>query len=389
MLIINIAAFIIYLIVAHFIVTILPKPSTTKDVLLAITNSLFVIPIFFYVDQKIQLEGLATLVGIIMISYFAASLLQRKSYYFYIAILAPIVILVLSKLNALPGFLGLSYLAFRLSYLVFEIKSERIEFPSFVRYAHYAVFPPIFLIGPISPYQLYSESLDQPRRELTPLIRSLSRIGIGIIKIGLLAVVFKTMDFKSLWFDQYEHDIADFFISCICTYLHLYLNFSGACDIIIGVCGILNIRIKENFNNPLLAQNIAEFWKRFHITLSDFMKTLVFIPGQLTLTRMLGNRCSIPITIFMLVVTFVLIGLWHGIGLNFLILGLLHSLGMSVFYLYALVFLRFPKSIQRILKSKPAKLLSISVTFLFVSFTSLFIMNDWQSIQHILLVFNW
>lgn len=381
-------ALAIYLVTAYLFLNI-PIKYSMRDIGFAGLNTAFCVYCFFYAESKIQWLPLTTCLAIVSLSY---AMLYWHSFWpqcYFIALATPILTLVLTKAGYLPAVIGLSYLTFRLSYLVYEVHTGRIAMPTLFNYYGFALFPLTFLIGPISPYRFYEKSLRSPDREITPLSRSLMRILVGMIKVFFIAQIFETMDFNRFWFDGYYHGLSDFAVACISSYIYLYLNFSGACDLIIGAAGILNIRVKENFANPLLARNIREFWSRFHITLSDFMRDIVFTPGQLWLTRLIGRRWLHIVTVFMLMVTFFLIGMWHGTGLNFIILGLLHGVGMVVFYIYAVLWKKLPIYIQKFSGGIIMKSASTLLTFSYVSFTSLFFENDWTKIKQIYSLLLW
>ncbi len=102
-----------------------------------------------------------------------------------------------------------------------------------------------------------------------------------------------------------------------CT-LYFYLNFSGYCDIAIGASKLLGFTIVENFDSPLLSTNLLLFWQRWHISLGVWCREFVFYPlSRLVKSAALGA-----------LLTFVLIGLWHGFGLHWLLFGLWHGIGV-------------------------------------------------------------
>ena len=134
--------------------------------------------------------------------------------------------------------------------------------------------------------------------------------------------------------------------------VQLYADFSGGIDIVIGGSKMLGINLKENFDSPYLSQSIKEFWRRWHIALSSWLKDYIYIPLG-------GNRCSKIRNQINVIITFVISGFWH--GMNYLLWGLLH--GLLVVY-------------GKILKTK-WKPLNIIITFLLVSILwSFFIWPD-------------
>ena len=123
--------------------------------------------------------------------------------------------------------------------------------------------------------------------------------------------------------------------------LYLYLDFSGYTDIAIGLAKSFGISVPRNFNRPYLAENISNFWKRFHISLSSWFHDYVFIR---TIFRY--RKWRKQSTVIALFITWILFGIWHGAGWNFMFLGLLQALAIYFEFLTkkwrAKVFLRIP-----------------------------------------------
>ncbi len=105
--------------------------------------------------------------------------------------------------------------------------------------------------------------------------------------------------------------------------LQLYMDFSGYSDMAIGIAEMMDIRIPENFNMPYLSENLSEFWKRWHISLSAWLTEYVYIPLG-------GNRRGTMRTRFNSVITMFVSGLWHGFSLNYLLWGFLHGVLLNI-----------------------------------------------------------
>ena len=97
-------------------------------------------------------------------------------------------------------------------------------------------------------------------------------------------------------------------------YLYLYCNFSGYCDMAIGAAGLIGIPVAENFNNPFAARNVKDFWNRWHITLSSYMRDVVFAPLSKNLVRAMGPAYANHAIALTITVVFLLVGVWHGVG---------------------------------------------------------------------------
>jgi alginate O-acetyltransferase complex protein AlgI len=121
---------------------------------------------------------------------------------------------------------------------------------------------------------------------------------------------------------------AGLWISLYAFSFQLFLDFSGYTDIAIGIGQLMGIHLPENFDRPYLQPNLAAFWRRWHITLTDWFRSYLFNP----LVRfMRGSQAGVPVWLIILLgqlVTMVSIGLWHGIQSNFVLWGLWHALGL-------------------------------------------------------------
>jgi D-alanyl-lipoteichoic acid acyltransferase DltB (MBOAT superfamily) len=130
--------------------------------------------------------------------------------------------------------------------------------------------------------------------------------------------------------------------------LQIYFDFSGYTDMALGTALILNIRLPVNFNSPYQALDIQDFWRRWHMTLSRFLRDYVYIPLG-------GNRDGRARTLFNILLTFLIGGIWHGAGWTFVAWGALHGVGMLAHRLWRAANVRMPRVLAWLL------------TFLFVN----------------------
>ena len=119
-------------------------------------------------------------------------------------------------------------------------------------------------------------------------------------------------------------------ISLLAYSAYIYLDFSGYCDIAIGTAYLIGIKTPENFNNPYNSKNLSEFWKRWHITFSTFLKLYIFKPSILLYNKVFNPKYKLIITILCYLTTFAICGLWHGDKINFVYWGLWHGIGLSI-----------------------------------------------------------
>jgi D-alanyl-lipoteichoic acid acyltransferase DltB (MBOAT superfamily) len=240
----------------------------------------------------------------------------------------------LEKRSIVEFFVGVSYMAFRLSYLVLEVRNGVVAMPSLWEHLSYACFVPTLSVGPISRYSVFRESLDKPNRRATPLGRSAMRILVGITKYLFLASMIEQLSYTGLLMDGHPHHWIDLPVAALAFFIYLYLNFSGYCDMAIGTAGLIGIQVEENFDRPFLSRNIQEFWTRWHITLTNFMRDVVFSPLSKMLVRRMGPRNAqhaIAISIF---TVFLSMGAWHGLTWNYMIYGCLHGAGVVTCHYY-------------------------------------------------------
>jgi len=125
-------------------------------------------------------------------------------------------------------------------------------------------------------------------------------------------------------------------VAMVFYYLYLYCNFSGFCDMAIGAAALIGIPVAENFDSPLLARNMRDFWNRWHITLSQYMRDVVFAPLSKTLVRAFGPARANHAIALTIIVVFLLIGIWHGVGWNYAAFGLAQALGVVTVHYYTL-----------------------------------------------------
>jgi D-alanyl-lipoteichoic acid acyltransferase DltB (MBOAT superfamily) len=328
---------------------------------------------------------------------------EREEWTFWVAFLSPIAALVVVRYTpflfdplwkAVPGilsgplagfFIGISYMAFRLSHLTLEVRHRVVPTPSYLEYVGFSLFLPTLVVGPINPYHAHQQSLNAPDRAVTPVGRACLRILIGSVKYQFLGNIFNQLSYSALLLDGHPHPPVDLFVAAVCYHLYLYANFSGFCDIAIGAAGLLGVHVKENFRNPLGARSVQDYWTRWHITLSEYMRDLVFSP----LSKFLVIRCGATnanhaIALAILVV-FLLVGIWHGVGWNYAIYGAIHAMGVGTNHYYA-VWLKKRLGKERYKaynENRWVQAVAVTATFLFVTASLFFFANDFSQMQEI------
>jgi D-alanyl-lipoteichoic acid acyltransferase DltB (MBOAT superfamily) len=235
-------------------------------------------------------------------------------------------------------FLGISYMSFRLTHMVYEIRNGTAASPTFWEFLSFAFFVPTFSIGPINPFSRFQQSLASSL-PVTPAGHALFRILVGATKYLVLANVVNQLSYQGLLLDRDPHAGVDLIVAVFAFALFLYFNFSGFCDMAIGISALLGISVMENFTDPFFSRNIQEFWNRWHITLSAWIRDLMFTPLSKALIRRFGPRSANHSIAFSIFAVFIVLGIWHGVGWNFVLFGMWHGIGLAVCHYYT-VFLK-------------------------------------------------
>ena len=228
---------------------------------------------------------------------------------------------------ALP--LAISFFTFQqIAYLVDSYRGETGEY-DFLNYALFVTFFPQLIAGPI----VHHKEMMPQFASTWNLVKNYKNIALGlfVFSIGLFKKVV-IADTFSVWatqgFDVAETlNLFEAWATSLSYTFQLYFDFSGYTDMAIGVALLFNIKLPMNFNSPYKAKNIQEFWRRWHITLSRFLRDYIYIPLG-------GNRGTSFRTYSNLITTFILGGLWHGAGWTFILWGVLHGFALAVHKLW-------------------------------------------------------
>lgn len=205
-------------------------------------------------------------------------------------------------------------------------------------------FFPYLLSGPIVRYsQLMPQFESVPGRSVD--YRNLS-LGLFLLSIGLFKKVCIADEFAQWATGAFDMPIRLNFLYAWAASLsytfQIYFDFSGYTDMAIGAALMLNIRLPINFNSPYKALDIQDFWRRWHITLSSFLRDYIYIPLG-------GNRVREGHLLLNLMITFLIGGIWHGAGWTFVIWGFLHGLATVIHRLWKMTNIKLPKAIAWLL----------------------------------------
>ncbi|PHN02842.1 MBOAT family O-acyltransferase [Flavilitoribacter nigricans] len=216
--------------------------------------------------------------------------------------------------------LGISFFTFQaISYIVDVYQHRTPVQRKLPHLALYIAFFPQLIAGPIVRYHDIAHQI-RARRMSWPLFASgVERFILGLAKKVLLANNFAPLADDIFAVAPTDLDPLSAWMGVLMYTLQIYFDFSGYSDMAIGLGRMFGFRIPENFNFPYIARSIREFWRRWHISLSQWFRDYLYIPLG-------GNRKGNGRTYFNLFVVFLLTGLWHGAAWNFLLWGLFHGL---------------------------------------------------------------
>lgn len=215
--------------------------------------------------------------------------------------------------------LGLSFITFhKISYVVdiYSGKAERVG--GFVDLATYLSLFPKLLQGPIICYHKITDELKNHDHDINDTFDGLFRFSIGLAKKVLIADVLGESTDKIFQLNFASMNCQYAWLGLLSYTFQIYFDFSGYSDMAIGLGQILGFRFQENFNRPYLSQNFTEFWRRWHMTLSNWFKEYLYIP-------MGGNRVSRGRNYLNLWTVFLISGLWHGANWTYIIWGIYHG----------------------------------------------------------------
>ncbi len=255
--------------------------------------------------------------------------------------------------------LGISFFTFtQIAYLVDSYRGFVTEY-SLLNFFLFVTFFPHLLAGPIIHHKEMMPQFDRIKNKILSyknLACGIYLVALGLCKKVIIADTF-AMYANAGFNSPHSVQFLPAWITSLSYTLQIYFDFSGYTDIAIGSALMFNITLPINFNSPYRALDIQDFWRRWHITLSRFLRDYIYIPLG-------GNKVSESRTLLNLTLTFLIGGLWHGAGWTFIFWGFLHGIAMVVHRLWQKSGLILPK------------LLAWFLTFQFVNVAWIFFRAD-------------
>ncbi|MCP4559947.1 MAG: MBOAT family protein [Bosea sp.] len=223
---------------------------------------------------------------------------------------------------------GMSYLAFRAISVMQE--AEDLENFNYIDFINYLIFFPTLLAGPIERYEPFQNDLRSPQRVDPDIaLDAAVRITRGYVKKFVFADNLAPLGIFSFGSEVQSIHPALLWLGVLAQLVLIYLDFSGYCDIMIGIARLLGFRIQENFNRPYLARNIQDFWNSWHMSLTFFVRDYVFTPICRVIFWHIPKKRQFPYITAAYFVTMLVIALWHKLSIGFLLFGIMHGLALT------------------------------------------------------------
>jgi alginate O-acetyltransferase complex protein AlgI len=303
---------------------------------------------FFFYYKLAGLLSLIILVPVLVDFYCAKAISKtesekRKQVFMYLSVFCSLALLIYFKYtnffleitNAISGKsfsllkiavpIGISFYVFRSISYILDVFNEKIDpVKNFSDYLLYMTFFPLLISGPITRAELF-----------TPQIEDKNLITKDKIQEGLF-LIFKGIIKKAIFADYLSIYVAMIFntpegytglenlVGIFCFTIQLYLDFSGYTDIARGISKMLGFDIGINFNEPLKSRSISDFWRRWHISLSDWLRDYLYFPMNYYFRKL--KTAGAILAMF---ITFFICGIWHGTSILFILFGLMHGLALS------------------------------------------------------------
>ena len=243
--------------------------------------------------------------------------------------------------------LGISFITFQKIAFLIDVHAKRVKSFTFQDYCLFVLFFPQLIAGPIVHYR---EMMPQFHSAPCRFNKENFAVGLTLLSFGLFKKVVFADHIATFVTPIYDQAASGGRISLILAWaaaigftLQIYFDFSGYTDMALGLARFFGVRLPQNFNSPLQASNIIDFWLRWHMTLTRFLTAYIYNPMTLWLTRRrlargrpgLGVRnmtigAFAYLLMFPLLLTMLVSGLWHGAGYGFIVWGLLHGFFLTI-----------------------------------------------------------
>ena len=263
--------------------------------------------------------------------------------------------------------LGISYIIFKLISYITDVYWEKISAGDFLTLLNYSSLFTIYSAGPIERFENFSNiELNQTQKfKWIFVLEGFEKIAMGMFKklvVGGWASFFIT-------YLRRNNDTPPLYLQILVAVsfsIQIYMDFAGYSDIAIGTSRMFGYKIMENFSSPYLQPNISQFWRCWHISLSDWIRDYVFYPLQFAFKdyRLVGS-------IGASLIAFLICGLWHGATVGFVIWGLWHGAGIGFYFFWSDI-KKKNDFLENLSRTKVFYFASVLLTFSYVTIGWLF-----------------
>ena len=325
--------FLILALVIGFIINYLGKKTEYYILTLSV-----IFAIVIYGKKTLMLSYL---IGFIIYQYILVLIAHKteNAKYLKILVFLSVVPLIINKVFALTqwhllAFIGISYMSFKTIQIMIEISDGLIkERISIIDYIQFLLFFPTVSSGPIDRSRRFMVDI----KERMPRDEYLELAGVGVYRVvlGLLyKVVLSTYSYHYLVtlpnFGSLEYSIKYMYLYT----LYLFFDFAGYSLMAVGSSNILGVQTPMNFNKPFLSIDIKDFWNRWHITLSTWLRDFVFSRVFMEATKKKRFKKRLNTAMYAYMVNMLLMGFWHGLSISYIVYGAYHGILMAGFEYY-------------------------------------------------------
>ena len=325
--------FLILALVIGFIINYLGKKTEYYILTLSV-----IFAIVIYGKKTLMLSYL---IGFIIYQYILVLIAHKteNAKYLKVLVFLSVVPLIINKVFALTqwhllAFIGISYMSFKTIQIMIEISDGLIkERISIIDYIQFLLFFPTVSSGPIDRSRRFIVDI----KERMPRDEYLELAGVGVYRVvlGLLyKVVLSTYSYHYLVtlpnFGSLDYSIKYMYLYT----LYLFFDFAGYSLMAVGSSNILGIKTPMNFNKPFLSIDIKDFWNRWHITLSTWLRDFVFSRVFMEATKKKRFKKRLNTAMYAYMVNMLLMGFWHGLTISYIVYGAYHGILMAGFEYY-------------------------------------------------------
>lgn len=267
--------------------------------------------------------------------YFRYRQKKNQSFVFYGAVFLAILPLIFVKVTPLVsehpslfGFLGISYLTFKVVQMIMEMRDGILKEFHWDRYLQFLLFFPTISSGPIDRYRRFEKDLLNPpdREKYTEMIdKGIQKIFIGFLYKYILSYLLSSQLIPHIMKDLHNSLTLSLVEYMYVYSLYLFFDFAGYSYFAVGTSYLLGYETPDNFNKPFISANIKEFWNRWHMSLSFWFRDYVYMRLMFTLIKKKVFKSRIVASNIGYFALFLIMGVWHGLTWYYIVYGLYHA----------------------------------------------------------------